>query len=101
MAVLYNHQYGEEGDGNFDGYISKYICSRPFRYSIRVEARRLLTEKIYALYSFSNPNDIGMKQRLSHNMESMSIRDIEKVFLFDPLSVLRDPSGTMSFPDLG
>lgn len=95
LAVLYNHQYGEEGDGNFDGYISKYICSRPFRYSIRVEARRLLTEKIYALYSFSNPNDIGMKQRLSHNMESMSIRDIERVFLFDPLSVLRDPSGTI------
>lgn len=95
LALLYNHQYGEDGDGNFDGYISKYICSRPFRYSIRAEARRLLTEKIYALYAFSNPNDIGMKQRLSHNMESMSIRDMERVFLFDPLAALRDPAGTI------
>lgn len=95
LKSLYNHQYGEDGEGNFEGYISKYICSAPFRYSIRAEARKLLTEKIYALYSFTNPNDIGMKQRLSQDMEKMSIRDLERAFLFDPMKVIRCSDGSL------
>lgn len=95
LEVLYNHQYGEEEESNFKGYISKYICSTPFRYSIRSEARRQVTEKIYALYSFSNQGDIGMKQRLSQLLSSLSIRDLERIFMFDPEKALRYPEGTI------
>lgn len=95
LEVLYNHQYGEEGESNFNGYISKYICSKPFRYSIRAEARKQVTEKIYALYSFTNQSDIGMKQRLSQALGAMNIRDLERVFMFDPAKALRNPDGTI------
>lgn len=91
LERLYNLQYGDEAEGCFEGYIAKYICSKPFRYSIRAEARKVLTEKIYSLYGFTDSNDVGMKQRLSQDMERMSIRDLERAYLFDPIKALRNP----------
>lgn len=91
LERLYDLQYGEDARGCFDGYIAKYICSKPFRYSIRAEARKVLTEKIYAIYGFSDPNDLGMKQKLSQDMSEMSIRDLERAYLFDPIKALRNP----------
>ena len=91
LERLYNLQYGEDAYGCFEGYIAKYICSRPFRYSIRAEARKVLTEKIYSLYGFTDPNDVGMKLKLSQDMEGMSIRDLERAYLFDPIKALRNP----------
>lgn len=92
IKLLYNRHFGEdEGESNFEGYISKYICSEPFYYSIRQEARRLLEDKLYSSYGFSAPSDTIMKARISKKMEKMTIRDLERLFNFDPKSVLRNP----------
>lgn len=99
LKTLYNIQYGEEAEGNFDGYIAKYICSTPFRYSIRYEARKLLIDKIYDLNHFTLPNDMGMKLRISEQLSKLSIRDIERIFLFNPDRQLRDPEGIIKIND--
>lgn len=95
LKTLYNLQFGEEEQGNFDGYIAKYICSTPFRYSIRQEARKLLIDKIYALYPFTDPYDLGMRFRLAEQMSKMSIRDLERIYFFRPEKMLRDPEGAI------
>lgn len=91
VESLYNSQYVEDGRGNFEGYISKYICSKPFRYSIRSEAWRIVADKIYSMYGFNNQDDPGMKLLLSQELKKMSIRELERVFLFDPMRMLRNP----------
>lgn len=106
IRVLYNRYFGEEeADSNFDGYISKYICSKPFFYSIREEARKLLAEKLYNDYGFSTPSDTAMKVRLAGSMEKMTIRELERLYRFDPKAALRNPdqgidiNGTILSPD--
>ena len=98
IKMLYNRHFGEdESESNFDGYISKYICSEPFHYSIRQEARRLLVEKLFSAFGFSASSDIIMKERLSEKLAKMTIRDLERLYFFDPKSVLRNPDKGIEF----
>lgn len=99
LKTLYNIQYGEEAEGNFDGYIAKYICSTPFSYSIRYEARKLLIDKIYGINHFTFTNDLGMKLRVGEQLSKLSIREIERIYLFNPDRQLRDPDGTIKIND--
>ena len=93
IKLLYNNMYGDENvQSNFEGYIAKYICSKPFYYSIRKEGRRLLTEKLYALYEFTEPNDIVMKHEIDEELKKLSIRDIERIYLFEPEKIIRNPN---------
>ncbi len=92
IKTLYNKVYGEEEEqSNFDGYIAKYICSTPFNYSIRKEGRRLLTEKLYAFFEFTNSDDLAMKHAIEEELMKKSIRDIERIYLFEPESIIRHP----------
>jgi len=93
VRILYNHMYGdEEQPCNFEGYMAKYICSQPFYYSIRREARKVIVEKIYSLYGFTNPSDGAMKKIINSQLKRMTIRDLERVFFFNPQELLREPS---------
>jgi len=92
IKLLYNSMYGDEGGhSSFEGYIAKYICSKPFFYSIRKEGRRLLTEKLYDLFEFTEPNDIVMKHEIEEEIKKLSIRDIERIYLFEPERIIRNP----------
>lgn len=92
IKLLYNNVYGDEEErSNFDGYIAKYVCSKPFYYSIRKEGCRLLTEKLYALFEFTEPDDIAMKHEIEEELNKMSIRDIERIYLFNPEKIIRNP----------
>lgn len=106
IRLLYNHLYGDEQQHcNFEGYMAKYICSHPYYYSIRREAREVIVEKIYTLFGFTNPSDVAMKKIIDEQLKEMTIRDLERVFLFNPKRALRRPSeplninGFMLSPD--
>ena len=43
------------------------------------------------MYGFKNHDDPGMKLLLSQELKKMSIRELERVFLFDPMKMMRDP----------
>lgn len=91
IQVLYNRYYGgKNGNNSFDGYISKYICSTPFYYSIRREAIEKLANKLFSDYGFTYADSV-MKSRLRARMKEMSIRDLERLFYFDPNKSLRNP----------
>lgn len=97
IRLLYNHMFGdEEQQSGFEGYMAKYICSHPFYYSIRRDARKAIVEKIYSLYGFTNPSDVAMKKIIDEQLKEMTIRDLERVFLFNPQGMLRKPSEPLS-----
>ena len=85
--TLFANKYGDDVD--FDGYISKFISSKPFEYSITANARNILAKKLYSLLGLVHEEDNNVLLEITRKLERRSVRDIEKIYLFDPNTILK------------
>lgn len=85
--TLFANKYGEDVD--FDGYITKFISSKPFEYSITANARDMLAKKLYSLLGLGHEEDNNVLLEITRKLERRSVRDIEKIYLFDPNTILK------------
>lgn len=85
---LYESKYGDNVD--FEGYITKFLSSRPFEYSITASARNMLAKKLYSLLELNDQRDREEVQReICRKLDRLSVRDIERIFLFDPDTIIK------------
>lgn len=86
--TLFANKYGDDVD--FDGYISKFISSKPFSYSITASARKMLARKLYSLLGIGGDEDPNIIKELCRLLKGHSVRDIEKIYLFNPDTILKN-----------
>ena len=84
---LFENTYGESVD--FDGYINKFLSSKPYIYSIVSSARKMMAEKLYSILDLDAEMDMDIIYNIKRELEHFSLRDIEKIYLFDPDTVIK------------
>ena len=94
VEKCFEYLYGTEQ--NFQGFLSKFMVSKPFHYSISDLARDVVAKKLYPLYGLSPTNDTVYKGLLKL-LGGRSIRDLERIYNYDPQIDIKD----VSFRSLG
>ncbi|MBO4843953.1 MAG: hypothetical protein J5490_05110 [Bacteroidales bacterium] len=86
VEKCFNHLYGE--DQNYQGYISKFMESRPFEYSIKQLAVHSVSRKLYdqLLLKEDYPQVLDVINAL---LIDRSIRDLERIYNYNPIDQIR------------
>lgn len=85
---LYENKYGESVD--FEGYITKFLSSKPFKYSITSSARNMVAEKLYSLLYLDIEKDMDVLNEIKRKLDHFSVRDLERIYLFNPETIIRE-----------
>ncbi len=82
---IFQHFYG--ANANYDGYMSKFFCKKPFYYSIKEIAYEKIKNKIYKEIGFEEvlPNFQNFNDRL----KELSMRDLTRISDFEYKSMLK------------
>ena len=89
VEKCFEYLYGKEQ--NFQGFLSKFMVSNPFNYSITELARKAVAEKLYRLYGLSF-TDETVYNGLLRLLEGRSIRELERIYNYDPQTDIKDAS---------
>ena len=87
VEKCFEYMYGK--DQNFQGFLSKFMVSKPYQYSITDLARRAVAEKILPLYDLQFSSD-SLFSSLLTLLEGKSIRELERIYYYDPQSDIND-----------
>lgn len=89
---IFHHFYG--ADANYDGYMSKFFCKKPFYYSIKEIAYEEIINKIYKEIGFEFEDILPDFQNFNDRLEELSMRDLCRIGEFDYEPMKKDVAYT-------
>lgn len=89
VEKCFEYMYGN--DQNFQGFLSKFMISKPYNYSITDLARKVVADKLYPLYDLDSDPGI-VYSTLLILLKGRSIRELERIYNYDPKSDIKDTS---------
>lgn len=88
VSGMFHHRYGKEAD--FSGYMGKFLSSSPYFYSIYLEARSLVLEKLLIYSGVRDRKDPGVREIIQESLQGRSLRSLKRIYEFNPATVIRD-----------
>ena len=89
VEKCFEYMYGN--DQNFQGFLSKFMISKPYNYSITDLARKVVADKLFPLYDLDSDPGI-VYSTLLILLKGRSIRELERIYNYDPKSDIKDTS---------